>query len=221
MEHHVKILKKSWLNHNVLQLNLERPDGYIFEAGQAIEATIDRPQFEGKKSPFTFTGLADDAHLQLTMKIYPDHKGMTLAISKLNEGDDLVITDPFDTFKDSGPGIFIAGGTGVTPFIALLRKMHHNGTIGESTLFFFNNREEDIFMYDEFRAMLGDNFVNVLTLEEKKPYLHGLIDKSFLKKHISDFNQPFYICGPPKFSELTEGYLQELGADNELVNVSL
>ena len=221
MTHKVKIVHKQWLTHDVMQLKMERPEGFSFKAGQAIEASLEQPKFENVWSPFTITSLSNEEFLEFTIKTYPKHERLTLALSKLNEGDSCLITDPWDSFKNKGAGVFIAGGTGVTPFIALLRKMYSDGEIGKSSLFFANKTEKDIFHFDEFRKMLGDNFINILSREKKEPYLHGHIDKAFLKKHISNFNQPFYLCGPDGFAKDIQVYLKELGAGDDMVNISL
>jgi len=214
----VEILNKKWLTHNVVQLKLERPEAFNFEAGQAIEATLDKTGFEGKWSPFTMTSLPTQDELEFTIKIYPEHQGLTLALSKLNEGESLILSDPFDTYINKGPGVFIAGGTGVTPFIALLRQLEVDNNINGSQLFFANKEEKDIFLADEFTQILGKNFINVLTDEETQHYAHGLIDKNFLKKQVDDFNKPFYLCGPPGFSKDIGTVLQEIGVHEKLIN---
>ena len=221
MEHTVKIEHKKWLTHDVVRFTIEKPGNFSYDAGQAVEITLNDPKFKDDWAPFTLTSLNRDDHLEFTIKIYESHNGMTLALSKLKEGDSFIITDPWDSFKNKGPGVFIAGGTGVTPFIALLRQMEVDATIGDSQLFFSNKTEKDIFLYNEFKSILGDNFINVLTRENKEPYLHGRIDKEFLKKHITNFSQPFYLCGPDNFADEIKGHLKELGAGDDLVNISL
>jgi ferredoxin-NADP reductase len=221
MEHKIKIIQKLWLTHNVMQFTMEKPDGFTFSAGQAVEITLDDPKFKDDWHPFTLTSLNRNENLEFTIKSYPKHNGMTLALSKLDKGDYFIITDPWDSFKNKGPGVFIAGGTGITPFIALLRQMQVDDKVDGSTLIFSNKSEKDILLYHEFKEMLGDNFINVLTEEKMEPFLYGRIDKDFLQKHISDFNQPFYLCGPDNFAEEIKAYLKELGAVDALVNVSL
>lgn len=221
MEHKLKIKQKYWLTHDVMQFTLEKPDGFTYNAGQAVEVTLDDPKFKDKWSPFTLTSLNKDDNLELTIKSYPKHKGMTLAVSKLEKGDHFIITDPWDSFKNKGPGVFVAGGTGVTPFIALLRQMKVDDKVDGSKLIFSNKTEGDIFLFHEFKRILGDNFINVLTEEKMEPFVFGRINKAFLKKHISDYNQPFYLCGPDNFADDIKGYLKELGAGDDLINVSL
>ena len=166
-------------------------------------------------------GKARDEFLQFTIKIYTDHNGMTRALSKLNTGDHFLITDPWDSFISKGPGVFIAGGTGVTPFIALLRQMYLDNSVGNSKLLFSNKTDDDIFLANEFRKILGDNFINIVTRDEQSEFYADRINIQLLKKHVSNFNQPFYLCGPDNFANEIKGYLIELGAGDELVNVSL
>ena len=221
MEFKVRIEDKKYLTHDVLQFTLEKPEGFTYSAGQAVEASPDDPKFKNDWAPFTLTSLNRDKFLQFTIKIYSAHNGMTRALSKLNLGDSFLITDPWDSFISKGPGVFIAGGAGVTPFIALLRQMYVDGTVGESTLLFSNKTEDDIFLADEFKKVLGKNFINIITRDEKSSFYGGRINRQLLKKYISNFHQPFYLCGPDNFANDIKSALLKLGAGDEMVNISL
>ena len=218
MVHTLKILQTEFLTHDVKRIELEKPDGYEFKPGQATEAAINKEGWKEEKRPFTFTSLTDDDTLEFTIKIYPDHDGVTEQIGKLEAGDSLLVDEPWGTIEYKGEGLFLAGGAGVTPFIAIFRDLHRKGELGNNTLIFSNKTEKDVILKDEFREMLGDNFINVIT--DEKPtgeavFLDGFMDKDFLKDQISDFDQPFYVCGPMPFNEAMMEYLKELGADPE------
>lgn len=213
MSHTVRITDIKQLTHDVKQFQFEKPEGYRFEPGQATEVAIDRDGWRDKKRPFTFTSLNDDPYLQFTIKIYPDHDGVTEQIGELEEDDSFIIDDPWGTIQYKGPGVFLAGGAGVTPFIAILRSLREKGELEGNRLIFSNKTERDIILRGEFREMLGDDFVNVITHEDTQRYHHGLIDKEFLAGQIDDVDQPFYVCGPKPFNEAMMGYLRELGAD--------
>jgi ferredoxin-NADP reductase len=218
MNHQVKIIGKEQLNHDVIQFRLERPHGYNFKPGQAIELFIEEPEKKGP-SPFTFTALTTQPYLELMIKIYEERKGVTFTLAKKKVGDLVSITEPWDSFLNKGPGIFFAGGAGITPFIAILRQLHSENNIGSCQLFFFNKTRDDIFLEAELRKLLGNSYVNIITRGE-----HGevrpTIDEQFLKKHIANFDQPIYVCGPPGFTETLQNALTKSGARNELVNVS-
>ncbi len=214
MSHTVQINDIEQITHDVKQFTFEKPDGYEFEPGQATEVSIDREGWRNAGHPFTFTSLNEDPYLQFTIKIYPEHNGLTEQIDTLQEGDSFIIDDPWGTIQYKGPGTFIAGGAGVTPFIAILRKLYKDGTLNNNQLIFSNKTERDIILEDEFRTMLGDRFINTLTEQEQTDdYLTEFIDKDFLSNHIDDYDQHFYVCGPPKMVDDISNQLKELGAD--------
>ncbi len=217
MAHTVKILETEMVTHDVRQLTVEKPDGYEFEPGQATEVSIDKDNWRDEKRPFTFTSLNEEEHLEFVIKIYPDHDGVTEQIGKLKKGDSLLIDDPWGTIQYDGEGVFLAGGAGVTPFIAIFRDLHKKEKIGNNTLIFSNTTDRDIILQDEFEEILGDNFINVITDEptDEHIFLDGYIDKEFLDSKISDFDQAFYVCGPGPFNDSMMEYLKELGADPE------
>jgi ferredoxin-NADP reductase len=219
MEFPVTLLNKEQLTHDVVRLTLQRPKDYEFIAGQAIDFKLDIPAAKDKVSPFTFTGLNTADHLELTIKCYPEHHGMTEQVAKLQAGDEVIISEPFETVQLKGPGVFIAGGTGMTPFIAILRQKKVDGTLKGNSLFFFNKRKEDVFMEDEFRSWLGEDFHSVLSKEEAPGHLHGMAGAEFFKAYITDFHQPFYTCGPEGFVNAVKATLTSLGASEEMIDV--
>lgn len=55
----------------------------------------------------------------------------------------------------------------------------------------------DIILENEFEALLGDAFINILSDEQMEGYHYGGVTEEFLKANVADCNQQFYICGPP------------------------
>jgi ferredoxin-NADP reductase len=218
MNYKVKILKREQLNHNMVRYELEKPANYSFNPGQAIELTLTEPEAKGP-APFTFTSLTTSPNLELMIKTYPEHNGITQALSKKKVGDTVIIGDPWDSFINKGPGVFIAGGAGITPFVAILRDLKQKGTIDNSFLFFFNKTQDDLFLSKELNTLLGDRFISIITRNDNKPRDNRL-DGVVFRKHVRTSQQPFYVCGPPGFMENIQRALTELGAKEELVNVS-
>lgn len=219
MSYKVTIRDIQYVTHNVKQFKVDKPNNFDFIPGQATEVSIDKPDWRDEKRPFTFTSLNGEPDLEFTIKIYDDHKGVTNELGTLNIEDRLIIREPWGTIQYKGPGVFLAGGAGVTPFIAILRRLAREERIEGNKLIFSNRTKKDIILKEEFEAMLGENFVNVITDEptDQYIYLDGFMDKEFLKEQIDDFDQPFYVCGPKAFNEAIMGYLKELGADPESI----
>lgn len=118
-KHIVKILTVGHLTHNVKRFVVEKPAGYEFIPGQATDVAINRPGWTDQCRPFTFTSVPDAHFLEFTIKIYTGHNGVTEQLAKLGPGDELLIHEVFGAIAYKGPGVFIAGGAGITPFIAI------------------------------------------------------------------------------------------------------
>lgn len=217
MPHSVKILETGDVTHNVRRFRLEKPEGFSFEPGQATEVAVDKDGWRDEKRPFTFTALPSRKDLEFTIKIYPDHEGVTEQIGKLEAGDRLILDEAWGTITYKGPGVFIAGGAGVTPFIAILRDLQAKGAISGHTLIFANRTERDIILREEFEQMNGLRTVFTVTDEQAGGLEHGMIDRSFIARHVKDFDQHFYICGPDEMVADIKAILAELGADADAV----
>lgn len=215
MAHIVKILYTKKVTHDVVKFTVEKPNNYTFEPGQASTVSINKDKWKDEKRPFTFTSLKSDNYLEFVIKIYEEHDGVTKELGKLKKSDELILENPWGAINYKGPGYFIAGGAGITPFIAIFRDLYKKDKLKGNTLFFSNKTEKDIILKDEFEKMLGDDFINLITDEKTDKYINQFIDKDFLKEHINDFSKKFYVCGPPKMTESLTQALKELGAETD------
>jgi ferredoxin-NADP reductase len=217
MEHVVSIISIRQLTHNVKQFRVQKPPGYDFIAGQATEVSVNRTGWEDQKRPFTFTGLKEDPFLEFTIKSYTDHPGVTNELNKLKIGDELILRDVWGAIQYQGEGYFIAGGAGITPFIAILRKLHKENKIGNNQLFFSNRTEGDIILKEELESLLGYKAVFIVTHQSSNNYESGRIDKEFIEAHVTDFTKRFYVCGPDIMIADINQILLKLGADPQSV----
>jgi len=212
METIVKVISTEYVTHDVKRFRLEKPEGYVFEPGQATELSVNKAGWEDKRSPFTFTSLTDVPYLEFTIKIYPERQGVTNELGKLVAGDELVLRESWGAIEYKGPGYFIAGGAGITPFLAIFRQLSREGKAAENKLFYSNKTDKDIILADELRNMLGENAH--FTISRQKDSLHDQrrIDEAFLRAEVDDFNEHFYICGPDPMVLAISETLEKLGA---------
>lgn len=216
-ENTVKIKSIAFINHDVLQIETERPKNYDFEPGQATNISINQKGWSDKKRPFTLTSLPNEKYLQFVIKVYPSHNGVTEKLATLKKDDQLILGDVFGAITYKGKGTFLAGGAGVTPFISIFRDLAERNVIAGNALVFANKTEKDIFLKDEFESHLGRKYINILSEENTENYPKGHIDKEFIKATITDFSQNFYICGPPEMTEAIRESLRELGVEEKRI----
>lgn len=208
------------VTHNVRRYKLERPAGYSFEPGQATEVSLDEDGWRDKKHPFTFTSLPGDEHLEFTIKSYFDTggDGMTERLYGYEPGQHLLLRDVWGTITYKGPGTFIAGGAGITPFIAILRRLARDGALAGHTLIASHRTARDIILREEFEAMPGLSVLWTVTDDPAATGLeHARIDEAFLKRHVTDISQNFYLCGPDDMVKELRATLEGLGASTDAV----
>jgi ferredoxin-NADP reductase len=212
MKYIVKIIHIHQVTHDVKCFRLEKPRGYEYLPGHATDVSINKPGQDGEIRPFTFTALTRQPYLEFTIKRYPEHHGVTDKLHQLSIGDELIIGDSWGAIEYKEPGYFIAGGAGITPFIAILRTLFDENKTAGNKLFFSNKTAEDIIYKEELLEILGENVVFVLTRDKNASHKNGRINEKFLKEQISDFSRHFYVCGPdPMVVELVAA-IQNAGA---------
>jgi ferredoxin-NADP reductase len=216
-KHIVKIESIIMLTHDVVKIVTGKPVGYRFTPGQATEIAINKTGWKEEKRPFTFTCLPGDNYVEFTIKTYPAHKGVTNELLKLKKNHELILHDVFGAISYKSEGVFIAGGAGVTPFISIFRYLKKNNKIGSNVLLFANKTKADIILENEFKNMLGDAFINILSDEKIDGYQFGMINEDFLKGYIKGPGQQFYVCGPPQMMEAVLKQLSSLGVSGDAI----
>lgn len=218
MSDSVRILYAGFVTHDVKQLIVTRPEGLEYEPGQGVEIALDADGWRDEGRPFTPTGPKDGPVLEFTIKAYPERDGVTEKLHDLKPGAGLLMSGPFGTITDRGPGVFIAGGAGVTPFLAILRHMDAAAR-GNSTLLFTNRTPADVICEKELRFLLGERCHLTCTERSGPAYESSRIDASYLRGKIDDLEQPFYVCGPPDFVEDVSDALTGMGVEAERIIV--
>lgn len=209
----VKIKSINFITHDTLRIITPKPEGFSFIPGQAAIISINKDGWKEQKRPFTMTNLPDNGHLEFMIKTYPEHKGFTNQLLELNTKDGLILHNVIGTIAYAKEGTFIAGGSGVTPFISILRSLERKNQIGANRLILANKRKNDIILEEELNDMLGaESFINILADEKRKGYHYGTINEDFLRKTIRDFSKQFYLCGPTAMVESISALLIHLGA---------
>jgi len=211
------ILMTAFVTHDVKRFILQKPRGFKFVPGQGTLVSINQPDQKDNAHPFTPTSLAEDRVLEFTIKGYPEHHGLTERLHRLRAGDQLLLGPVFGTIQYKGPGVFIAGGAGITPFIAILRQLARDGGLAGNSLIFSNKTRDDVILEQELRAYLGDRCILTLTREASPGYENRKVDEAFLREKVADFSRPFYVCGPPPMVEALTGTLRNLGANPDNV----
>jgi cytochrome-b5 reductase len=113
---------------------------------------------------------------------------------------------------------FVAGGTGITPMISIIRWILAKGLDVELFLVFANKNEADIIFRDEWEANAREhaNFHVHHVLEQPPPGWtqgRGRITEEILRRHLPGPSPEVavFLCGPPMMVDALEGTLKGIG----------
>lgn len=216
MKHHMTLKMIEPVTHDTNHLIFDRPEGFEFAPGQGVELHLLKKGWEDKGRPFTPVTLPYEPTLEFVIKSYPEHNGVTEQIGKMQPGDEVGMEGPFGAISDEGPGIFIAGGAGITPMIAILRKrLQDHGTLDGSTLIFANKTEADIIWRDRFEAMNGLQTVFVVD-EANANVPQQRLDREYLSQFVEP-DSLCYLCGPPPMMKAVRAAIRELGVKDSRI----
>ena len=204
------------VTHDVNRYVFDKPADLTYTPGQAIDLALDREGWRDDGHPFTPTSLPQEGNLEFTIKTYPEHDGMTKRLATLKPGDTVLADEPWGAIQDEGKGWFIAGGAGVTPFIAILReRLEKNGTLDGCELIFSNKTEDDITHRKMFEDMPGLTTYFTVSHQSDTDLPKGMIDKDLLARRIEPGKGKCYICGPDAMLDDISAALLEIGVPED------
>lgn len=215
-----------------LRLAASGADYPPFRAGQYANLflTIDGV---ATSRPFSFSSppTRPDS-LDITVRRMPDGFVSGYLCDRVAVGETFELTGPAGTLcheplKDSDDLVFLAGGSGITAFMSMIRNEADAPTGRRMHLIYGSRVPDDIIFGTELETLASDmdNLrVDLVISEPPKGYkgLKGFMDVKMLGKLVGDVaGKTFYLCGPLAMYDLCTAALTELGVPARRVKVEL
>ncbi len=192
------------------------------EPGQYLDWTIHsrRADDRGNRRTFTIASAPSEQHVRLGVKFYPNPSSYKQTMLHMKPGDVVYgaqLAGDFTLPKNDEKLAFIAGGIGVTPFRAMIQHMMDVGDKRPVTLFYGNNRANEIAYVDVFNR--AENELGLRTVyavadghHAETNFHRGFIDADLIMRELPDYAERlFYISGPRAMVVKFEQVLAELG----------
>lgn len=163
---------------------------------------------------YTISTAPSDLHLRISVK----RQGPTSqAVHTLRPGDIVEIRGPSGLFTidaaERRPTVFLAGGIGVTPLLAMARHLLFEGRrierLREAWFFYAAHDTQDRAFNDELTGLAADaggafRLIRLLSSTEGAKEGHdyeieGRLDVELLKRTLPFNDYDFYLCGPARF----------------------
>jgi ferredoxin-NADP reductase len=223
--HRIRLIRRETVAEGTMAFRFSKPSGFRHEAGQYLLMTLINPpetDGEGDARTFTIASAPHEAELMVATRMRDTAfkrvlKGATVGTVVRIDGPSGEMVLHEDT---SRPAVFLAGGIGITPFLAIARHAAHGPLPHRLCLFYANRRPEDAAFLSELQRMeqLNPNFRLIATMTEAQKSTHtwsgesGFIRRELLERQLPDLASPiYYFAGPPAMTMAMQQMLEGIG----------
>ena len=185
-----------------------------FRAGQFITLSK-RVNDSFLSRPYSISSSPKQA-LHGILEIIVQRKGIfsNYLLDEADINDEFIVGEPsgdfyYDDIRDKKHILAIAGGSGVTPFISMMKAIKEGSEDFKLTLIYGIRTIEHSYIDPKEFEDERINIVLVLSDEEVDGYRHGFITKDILKEYIDD-NTSVFMCGPDAMYDYLQKQFEEL-----------
>jgi Na+-transporting NADH:ubiquinone oxidoreductase subunit F len=201
-----------------------------FIAGHYVQLVCP-PYVEGVESTTRAFSIAsdpkDNRHIELIVRRTPNGICTTWLFDYLKAGDTVEMTGPYGDFHlsdSTSPMIFIAGGSGMAPFVSILHQMKNTGSKRKAVYFFGGNTVQDLYLTQamrEFETPLS-NFRFIPVVASPSPQDNwqgqtGLVTDAVRRSYTDLSDYEGYLCGSPGMIDAAMKVLLELGIPQDKI----
>ena len=209
--------------------HFEKPEGFTFKPGQAIDVILADPSFSDAASArHTFSLVSAPFQDELIVATRMRDSAFKRALGSLPIGAAAQLDGPFGSLtlhnNRARPAVLIAGGIGITPFMSIVQQAAHDQLAQDLVLLYSNRRPEDAAFLAELKQLEHQNnrFRLIATMTQMQKSARAwegetrLIDAEFVKEISVELSSPiYYIAGPPTMIEGVRQTLNHASIDDD------
>jgi propane monooxygenase reductase subunit len=219
------------LTHDIYRLVLDATE-LKFRPGQYVDIKIPGTNGSGSEEhvrSFSMANLPTSGKLEFMIKAYPEGRfSSLLSAGEIQEGHTLSVTGPYGVFTlrrtSERPLLFIGGGAGMAPILALLRALADEGSDRRAVYYYGARTPDDLFHLDELRELEQrlPNFRFVPALSDCGEGVEwdgeqGLITDVVSRCETDLSGMDAYLCGPPPMVDAAIAMLDAEGVPEDRV----
>jgi len=198
----------------VLELEVDTASSPAFLPGQYVN--IDVPGY-GQSRSYSFSSAPGDQRLAFLIKRIPDG-AMSGWLAGAKPGDKLDLIGPLGSFylrEVKRPLLFLAGGTGLAPFLSMLETLARAESDQTIHMIYGVTRDLDLVLVDEIEAYAArlPNF-SVTTVVAENASSHprkGWVTQHMPEEVLHGGDVDVYLCGPPPMVDAVRRHFDDNG----------
>ena len=178
-----------------------------FQAGQYVALHVEADGIRTNRPLSIASPPSQTAYYDLTVKRVPGGLVSNHLLDNVKEGDELTASGPdggfvYNPLVHGKRLVFIAGGSGITPFMSMIREVCDRGLDRHITLIYGNRSEDDIIYHEELCALAArhTHLVYVPVIEQPGEGYTG--ERGFMTGELIERaagtlpGAMIYLCGP-------------------------
>ena len=196
-------------------LSREGVDGLGFLAGQYVNIRI--PGTDQHRS-YSFSSAPNAAELSFFVRDIPRGAMSGFLRETASPGAAIEFVGPAGSFylrEIRRPLLFLAGGTGLAPFLSMLGRIVVTGSAQPIHLIYGVTHDEDLVGLEPLQAFAdtipGFSFTCCVAAEASAYPRKGYVTRYIEPAHVNGGDVDLYLCGPPPMVEAVRTWLGEQG----------
>ncbi|CAM2188214.1 benzoate/toluate 1,2-dioxygenase reductase component [Paraburkholderia sacchari] len=197
-------------------VEVENRTDLSFLAGQYVNVRV--PGTDQTRS-YSFSSAPSESHVSFLVRNVPRGAMSTWLCETAKAGDEIEFRGPMGSFylrPIERPVLFLAGGTGLAPFLSMLGKIvEDGGSPFPIHMILGVNNDEDLVGVDRLEAYAQrlPNFTYACTVSSPDS-VHpnkGYVTHHIIPSQLNDGEADVYLCGPPPMVDAVRNYLSSEG----------
>ncbi len=171
---------------------------------------------------YSFSSMPKDGVVEFLVRNIPGGLMSSYLAEKAAEGDSLTITGPIGSFylRDvKRPMLFLAGGTGLAPFLAMLEVLQASGKTHPVHMIYGVTNDADLVEVDKLNAFAssipGFTFATVVADQASSHPRKGYVTHHLPDAALNGGDVDVDLCGPPPMVDAVRAYLNDKGVKPE------
>lgn len=199
-----------------------------FKAGQYLTFKLEIGNSVVTRSYSIASSPADalNGEYQITVKRIADGFVSDYILDNWNVGDEVIAYAPegnmtYCPLRDAKNIVAIAGGSGITPFLSLVRAIDQGDEDCTLTLFYGCRTSDEILFKSELDSLSAKNekinVVYVLSHSDEDGYEKGFVGADIIKKYAPEGLYSIFVCGPGGLYKFLETELPKLQIERKYI----
>lgn len=193
----LNVLSESTIHFGV---EVDNPDALVFLPGQYVNVSI--PDSNETRS-YSFSSIPSANQAEFVVRNIPNGKMSTFLSDTATIGQEINFEGPFGSFYLRPlirPTLFLAGGTGIAPFLSMLKSLEVSGAHHPVRMVYGVTNDFDLIEVEKLEEVKQNHpwfdyrtcVANEDSSHERKGYVTSHVDNEWL----NDGDVDVYLCGP-------------------------